>query len=70
MPDPEAFTLAGKKPGVPPDQCLVVEDADAGVDAGLAAGMPVLAVGSAVAHPRATLKAADLSNISLAEMLG
>ena len=69
-PDPEVFTLAGKQLGVPPDQCLVVEDADAGVDAGLAAGMPVLAVGSAVAHPGATLKSADLSNISLDEMLG
>ncbi len=69
-PDPEVFTLAGQQLGVPPDQCLVVEDADAGVDAGLAAGMPVLAVGSATGHPGATLKAADLSKISLDEMLG
>ena len=69
-PDPEVFTLAGKQLGAPPDQCLVVEDADAGVDAGLAAGMPVLAVGSAVAHPGATLRAGDLSKISLTEMLG
>ena len=69
-PDPEVFTLAGKQLGVPPDQCLVVEDADAGVDAGLAAGMPVLAVGSAVAHPGATIKARDLSKMSLDEMLG
>jgi len=68
-PDPEVFTLAGRKLGVPADQCLVVEDADAGVDAGIAAGMPVLAVGSAVAHPGATLKAKDLSAISLDEML-
>ncbi|MEI8310224.1 MAG: beta-phosphoglucomutase [Verrucomicrobiota bacterium] len=69
-PDPEVFTLAGKQLGVPPDHCLVVEDADAGVDAGLAAGMPVLAVGSAVAHPGATIKASDLSKMSLDEMLG
>jgi len=69
-PDPEVFTLAGKQLGVPPDQCLVVEDADAGVDAGIAAGMPVLAVGSAVAHPGATLRASDLSKISVDEMLG
>jgi len=69
-PDPEVFILAGKLLGIPPDQCLVVEDADAGVDAGLAAGMPVLAVGSASGHPGATLKAADLSKISLEEMLG
>ena len=69
-PDPEVFTLAGKQLGVPPDHCLVVEDADAGVDAGLAAGMPVLAVGSAASHPGAALRAADLSKISLDEMLG
>lgn len=69
-PDPEVFPLAGNRLGVPPDLCLVVEDADAGVDAGLAAGMPVLAVGSAVAHPGATLRAGDLSKISLDEMLG
>lgn len=69
-PDPEVFTLAGKQLGVPADQCLVVEDADAGVDAGIAAGMPVLAVGSAVAHPGATLRANDLSKITLGEMLG
>lgn len=69
-PDPEVFVLAGKQLGVPPDQCLVVEDADAGVDAGISAGMPVLAVGSATGHPGATLKAADLSKITLEEMLG
>lgn len=69
-PDPEVFVLAGEKLGVPADQCLVVEDADAGVDAGLAAGMPVLAVGSATGHPGATLKAADLSKITLDELLG
>ena len=69
-PDPEVFTLAGKQLGVPPDHCLVVEDADAGVDAGLAAAMPVLAVGSAASHPGATLTAADLAKISLDEMLG
>jgi beta-phosphoglucomutase len=69
-PDPEVFLLAGERVGVPADQCLVVEDADAGVDAGIAAGMPVLAVGSAVAHPGATIRAADLSEITLEEMLG
>lgn len=68
-PDPEVFALAGEWLGVPPGQCLVVEDAEAGVDAGLAAGMPVLAVGSAVAHPGANLKADNLAGISVCEML-
>lgn len=68
-PDPEVFTLAGRRLGVSPPQCLVVEDADAGVEAGLAAGMPVLAVGSAAGHPRASLSARDLSQISVDAML-
>ena len=68
-PDPEVFTLAAKRLGFSPAECLVVEDADAGVDAGLAAGMPVLAVGAATAHPRATIKAKDMTKISIDRML-
>lgn len=69
-PDPEVFTLAGRQLGIPPAQCLVVEDASAGVDAGLAAGMPVLAVGSATHHPGATLRAPDLAHVDVEAMLG
>lgn len=68
-PDPEVFTLAAQRVGVLPEHCLVVEDAHAGVEAGLAAGMRVLAVGSAADHPSATLAAKDLSAISLDELL-
>ena len=68
-PDPEVFTKAGQQMGVQPQECLVVEDADAGVDAGLAAGMPVLAVGSATTHPKATLKAKSLADITVDQML-
>jgi beta-phosphoglucomutase len=68
-PDPEVFTLAAHCVGIPSGQCLVVEDAHAGVEAGLAAGMRVLAVGSATDHPSATLRAKDLSSITLDEML-
>jgi beta-phosphoglucomutase len=68
-PDPEVFALAGKRLGVAAENCLVVEDAEAGVDAGLAAGMKVLAVGSAVSHPGAVLKAASLAQVEPEEML-
>lgn len=68
-PDPEVFALAGKRLGIPPGRCLVVEDADAGVDAGIAAGMPVLAVGSAVSHPKAALRAKTLADIAVTSML-
>jgi len=69
-PDPEVFTLAGEMLGIAPEHCLVVEDAEAGVDAGLAAGMPVLAVGSATAHPEATFKAPDLARVDLDALMG
>lgn len=46
-PDPEIFLLAAKKLGVVPQNCLVFEDAEAGVEAALAAGMKCVGVGSA-----------------------
>lgn len=68
-PDPEVFTLAGNQLGIAPEHCLVVEDADAGVEAGVAAGMAVLAVGFAAGHPKAALSAPDLSAVSVDDML-
>ncbi len=68
-PDPEVFTLASELLGIPAGNCLVVEDANAGVEAGVAAGMPVLAVGSASDHPAAKLRAKDLAAITVDEML-
>ncbi|MFI5842845.1 HAD-IA family hydrolase [Catenuloplanes sp. NPDC051500] len=43
-PDPEGYLLAAERLGVPPADCLVVEDAPAGVAAGRAAGMRVVGV--------------------------
>jgi beta-phosphoglucomutase len=68
-PDPEVFTIAAMRLGISPEECFVVEDAEAGVEAGLAAGMSVLAVGAAAGHPRATRSAKDLSYISADELL-
>lgn len=68
-PDPEVFLLGAARLGIPPPYCLVVEDADAGVEAALAAAMPVLGVGSAASHPRATRTAPDLSAITVEELL-
>lgn len=45
-PDPEIFLLAAKRLGVDPESCVVFEDAEAGVDAALAAGMRCVGVGS------------------------
>lgn len=45
-PDPEIFLLAAQRLGVEPSCCVVFEDAEAGVEAALAAGMKCVGVGS------------------------
>ncbi len=48
-PDPEIFLLAASKLNIKPANCVVFEDAEAGVEAALAAGMKCVGVGSVVA---------------------
>ena len=43
-PDPEPYRLGAALVGVPPGECLVVEDAPSGIRAGLDAGCQVLGV--------------------------
>jgi beta-phosphoglucomutase len=45
-PDPEIFLLAASKLSITPGDCLVFEDAEAGVQAAVAAGMKCVGVGS------------------------
>ena len=45
-PAPDCFRAAAERMGVPPEACLVIEDAPAGVAAATAAGMRVVAVPS------------------------
>ena len=52
-PAPEGYLLAAKRLGAPPDACVVVEDAPAGIEAALAAGMRV--IGVATTYPRSRL---------------
>lgn len=47
-PAPEVFLKGAEYLGLNPENCLVVEDAEAGVEAGLAGGMQVAAIGDAV----------------------
>jgi beta-phosphoglucomutase len=68
-PDPEVFLLAASKLNVSPARCLVVEDADAGVEAAINAGMKCLAVGSASSNPKANISAENLNKISVSQML-
>ena len=43
-PDPEIYLLVADQLGIPPSQCLVIEDSPSGVRASLAAGMACIAV--------------------------
>ena len=52
-PDPEVFLKAAELLGENPSDCLVVEDADAGITAAHAAGMDAAAIGAAAGSGRA-----------------
>ena len=43
-PHPEGYLLAAERLGVAPADCLVIEDAHAGIDAARAAGMTVIGI--------------------------
>ena len=57
-PDPEGFLLAARRLGVPPEECVVIEDAQAGVEAAKRGGMRC--VGVCHDRPREILERADL----------
>ena len=63
-PAPEVFLKAAEKLGVKPCDCLIVEDADAGIEAGKRAGMKTLAVGGANGGD---YKYPDLFSVSIAK---
>lgn len=62
-PDPEVFVKAAEMIEISCRDCLVVEDADAGIEAAKAAGMYALGVGFAKSHPRADFQAESLKDI-------
>lgn len=55
-PDPEVFVKAGLAVDTEPSECLVVEDAVAGIDAGISAKMQTLAVGSAKEYKKSNFR--------------
>jgi beta-phosphoglucomutase len=54
-PDPEVFLLGAQEINVSPSQCVVFEDAAAGIDAAINAGMKCVGVGSPVILHRAQI---------------
>ncbi len=70
-PDPEVFLVAAKKLGLNPTECLVVEDAVAGIQAAKAGGMATLAVGPLFDSLCGDYCARDLSKVeNWAEIFG
>ena len=68
-PAPDLFLHAAAQLHLAPAECVVIEDAAAGVEAGLAAGMRTLGLGPAerVGHAHAILP--NLANVGLARIL-
>lgn len=64
-PDPEGFLLAASQLGALPGECLVLEDSEAGILAGLAAGASVLGVGARAAQYAPTHWVPDLAAVTL-----
>jgi len=68
-PDPEVFLLAAAELGVKPDECIVFEDAEAGVEAALNGKMRVVGIGSEKNLGHAHLVIPGFENASLASFL-
>ena len=64
-PHPDGFVLAAERLGVDPSACLVLEDSPAGIDAGLAAGCHVVAIGTTPkARERGLTAISDLNSLT------
>lgn len=66
-PEPDAYLLGAQLLGLEPEQCVVIEDAPAGILAGLRAGCHVIAVNAPADTPR--LEQVDYVLSSLTELL-
>ncbi len=63
-PDPEVFVRGAEEIGIPPAQCAVFEDAEAGVDAAHNAGMLAVGIGSRKRLPMADLNIPGLLGVT------
>jgi beta-phosphoglucomutase len=68
-PDPAVFLLAAKRLGLQPAECLVIEDAVAGVESARRAGMAVFGIGPPEQLPGIARLAPDLTHVTVDELL-
>ncbi len=64
-PDPEVFLLAAQELGLPPEYCVVFEDAKAGVEAAKRAGMKCIGVGTSPELSDADILISGFENIDI-----
>ena len=67
-PDPEIFLLAANRLGMKPSECVVFEDAEAGVAAAVAAGMKCVGVGSVTQLGKANYIVNKTADFDLAKL--
>jgi beta-phosphoglucomutase len=68
-PDPEVFLVGAQRLGLKPVECLVVEDAPAGIEAARRAGMAFLGIGSPANLPGVKNLAKNLADITVDALL-
>ena len=68
-PAPDVFLQCAERLGVPPEACIVVEDAAAGIEAARRAGMAVIGIGPPASLPGAALIHATLADLTADDLL-
>lgn len=68
-PDPEVFILAAKELNAHPENCVVFEDAEAGIEAALAGGMHTIGVGNPQILGKAELVIPGFTGMNLNRLL-
>jgi len=64
-PDPEVFLKGAQELNIPPEQCLVFEDAESGIEAAKNAGMKTIGVGQPENLPKADKVIPGFQNVNI-----
>lgn len=67
-PDPEVFLRGAREMNLPPSDCIVFEDAQAGIEAAIAGGMRCVGVGNPELLGKANLVIPDLKKITVKQL--
>jgi beta-phosphoglucomutase len=67
-PHPEIFLTTAEKMALDPHECVVIEDAEAGVEAALAAGMKCIGIGSPILLQKANKVFSKTSDVRLSTL--